>query len=130
MLPYGHARLIHVQIFLFRSLTLNEVLDILEDEDELCDVYMEPPDVRELTDEDSASEEDEQPERLCGNQLLAAAEIRRRRVADVSNKCKSDDDEPPTETARPPSKKAKKIRQEPLKWKVGEKKNGRIAFVS
>ena len=121
MLPYGHARVIHVQIFLFRSLTLNEALDILEDEDELCDVYMEPPDVRELTDEDSASEEDEQPERLCGNQLLAAAEIRRRRVADVSNKSKSDDDEPPTETARPPSKKAKKIPQEPLKWKIGEK---------
>ncbi|MPC48711.1 PiggyBac transposable element-derived protein 2 [Portunus trituberculatus] len=66
---------------------------------------MEPSDVRELTDEDSASEEDEQPERLCGNQLLAAAEIHRRRVADVSNKGKSDDDEPHTETARPPSKK-------------------------
>lgn len=62
----------------FRSLTFNEILDILDEEDEHCDVYIEPPDVRELTDEDSANE-DERPERLSRNQLLAEAKVRHHR---------------------------------------------------
>lgn len=62
----------------YRSLTFNEILDILDEEDEHCDVYMEPPDVHELIVEDSA-DEDERPEILSGNQLLSEAEIRHHR---------------------------------------------------
>ena len=83
----------------FRSLTFNEILDILEEEDELCDVYIEPPDVRELTDEDSA-DEDERPERLNGNQLLPEAEIRRHRNTLDNNEgetiAKIESNEPPS----------------------------------
>ncbi len=50
MLPYGHARIIHVQIFFVRSHILNESLDVLEEDDELCDVYTELSDVFELID--------------------------------------------------------------------------------
>ena len=42
----------------FRNLTVNEILDILNESDDE-DIYIEPPDTRELTDADSADSEDE-----------------------------------------------------------------------
>lgn len=45
--------------FFFRSLTFNEVLDILEEGEEPCDVYIEPSDVHVLTDEDSADNDED-----------------------------------------------------------------------
>ena len=39
--------------FICRDITLNEALDLLEDVNDACDLYIEPPDVAELTDEDS-----------------------------------------------------------------------------
>ncbi|QQP50802.1 Hypothetical protein FKW44_011932, partial [Caligus rogercresseyi] len=35
------------------GLTLNDILDLLEDETQDCDVIIEPPEVTELTDCDS-----------------------------------------------------------------------------
>ena len=42
----------------FRNLTVNEILDILNESDDE-DIYIEPPDTRELTDADSSDSEDE-----------------------------------------------------------------------
>ena len=68
----------------FKSLTANEILDILnESESEAeADIFIEPPDVKEITDEDSGN--DENPEKLkptclSGNQLRAKATLRRRK---------------------------------------------------
>ena len=63
----------------FRGLTLNEIVDHLNDYDDACDVYIEPPDYRDLSDEDSGGEDDnDEPDigHLSGNQLLASAKIR------------------------------------------------------
>lgn len=89
MATLGVPRRIHIDFmvsYLFvsshyrgKSLNLNEVLDILCQEDQGGDVFIEPPDVQELTDKDSGDEEDEKhrgPENLSGNQLLAPAEYR------------------------------------------------------
>lgn len=63
----------------YRGLTLNEILDYLNDDSKDCDVYIEPPDHRDVTDEDSAGEGEESVPNighLSGNQLLAPAELR------------------------------------------------------
>ena len=36
-----------------RNITGNDALDFVLDEQEPCDLYLEPPEVAELTDEDS-----------------------------------------------------------------------------
>ena len=41
------------------NLNLNQIFDILYDGDQQRDIFMEPPDVQELTDEDSGNEDDE-----------------------------------------------------------------------
>ena len=94
----------------FRGITLNEALDLLEDENEPCDLFVEPPDVAELTDEDSGEEEDFCVTNLTGSQLRAAAEIRYRKQhdepdperAETSNQASSSDKCLPT-------KKSKKV---------------------
>lgn len=71
----------------FRNLTVNDILDVL-DESADDDIYIEPPDPRELTDEDSADSEDENtqvPSALSGRQLLASAEIQQRNDEDISD---------------------------------------------
>ena len=103
----------------FRSLTFNEILDILEEDDELCDVYIEPPDVRELTDED------ERPGRLSGNQLLAEAEIRRHRNTLDNNEGETIAQ---IESNEPPSKKKKKTTWT-IKMEDRGRENGRLANV-
>ena len=58
---------------------MNEILDILNDDEQEGDVFMDPPDVRELTDVDSDDTEDESSHcsasHLSGNQLAASARI-------------------------------------------------------
>ena len=94
----------------FRGITLNEALDLLEDENEPCDLFVEPPDVAELTDGDSGEEEDFCVTNLPGSQLRAAAEVRYCKQHDepepdrakTSNQASSSDKCPPT-------KKSKKV---------------------
>lgn len=61
------------------GLTVKEVLDILfgEENENIEEVFMAPPDPNILTDEDSADEEEGgTPDNLSGKQLLADAEVR------------------------------------------------------
>ena len=62
----------------FCRITLQEMMDIL-DCNQIRDfnaaIYVEPPDVHELTDEDFGDEHDADINRLSGNQLRAPAII-------------------------------------------------------
>ena len=70
---------------LFRDITLNKALDLLEDVNDAYDLYVEAPDVAELTDEDSADEENFTMANLTGgNQLRSSAEIQFRTQRDES----------------------------------------------
>ena len=69
---------------LFRHIILNEALDLLEDVNDACDLYIEPPDVAELTDEDSGDEENFTMANLTGNQLRCLVEIQFRTQRDES----------------------------------------------
>ena len=71
----------------FRNLTVNEILDLLDESDDE-DIYIDTPYTHELTDEDSADSEDENihvPSPLNGRQLLASAEIQQRNDEDISD---------------------------------------------
>ena len=60
-------------------MSLNEILDILEDSDGEEDIYILLLDANELADIDSADSENEEtyiPQRLPANLLLAASELR------------------------------------------------------
>ena len=66
-----------IHLFLiFSGITLNEALNLLEDEKGTCDLFIEPPDVAELTDEDFGDKEEFFAANLTGNQFCAAAEIK------------------------------------------------------
>ena len=69
---------------LFRDITLNEALGFFEDVNDACDLYIEPPDVAELTDEDSGDKENFTMANLTGNQLCSSAEIQFRTQRDES----------------------------------------------
>lgn len=85
---------------------LNEILDILEDDDDPCDVYIEPPSVHELTDDDSADkDEDVGPARLSENKLLANAELRRHERNSHKEENETVDS---TSISEPPKKKQRK----------------------
>ena len=62
----------------FCRITLQEVMDML-DCNQIRDfntaIFVEPPDVHELTDEDSGDEDDADTNRSSGNQLRAPAII-------------------------------------------------------
>lgn len=67
-----------------RPLTMDQILNIVENENDPADIYIEPPKVHELTDEDSADENSAThagPDNLSGNQLRAAAEVKIRHTA-------------------------------------------------
>ncbi|XP_054729248.1 piggyBac transposable element-derived protein 3-like [Anastrepha obliqua] len=65
-----------------KSLKLHEIEDELEQWDDAQDVYIEPPEVAEYTDEDSADEDSGGfIDNLTGRQLLATAEIVTRRTS-------------------------------------------------
>lgn len=80
MLPNGNARRSRYLFFAFnyrRGFTLEEALEIAYSEDlDVANIYIEPPDTSQLTDEDSA-EEDEGGllDNLSSNQLRAPAEM-------------------------------------------------------
>ena len=63
---------------------MNEALDLLEDVNVACDLYIDPPDVAELTDEDSGDEENFSMANLTGSQLRSSAEIQFRTQRDES----------------------------------------------
>jgi DNA excision repair protein ERCC-6 len=69
-----------VFLFHFRPLNLVEILDLLENDDETdgtpCEIFIEPPEVNQLTDEDSDKEDGVNYNCLSRNQLLAPAERR------------------------------------------------------
>lgn len=90
-------------------MNLNEILDILDEDQQ--DVFIEPPDVHELTDEDSSNEDEKQtgPENLSGNQLRAPAQLSHRDLGDES----ADDVD-----LLPPSQKKKKITEKKQKVKT------------
>ena len=87
MLPYGHISNIWIHSLpLHRILNMNEVLDLLGETGN-NDIYMEPPEPHQLTDEDSADSGDEatyMPSTLCGNQLRAPAELGRKKGKQLS----------------------------------------------
>ncbi|XP_069694295.1 transcription factor TFIIIB component B'' homolog [Periplaneta americana] len=61
-----------------RPLSLNEILDIIENDDVsgVFDIYIEPPDCGVVSDEDNAKEDEGgNIEDLCGKQLKAPAEL-------------------------------------------------------
>ncbi|XP_072400597.1 uncharacterized protein [Diabrotica undecimpunctata] len=61
----------------FRGITLQEALDIAyESNNEVTDIYIQPPDCQDLTDEDSGDEDEGGTvENLSSRQLLAPAEV-------------------------------------------------------
>ncbi|XP_072380790.1 uncharacterized protein [Diabrotica undecimpunctata] len=61
----------------FRGITLQEALDIAyESDNEVTDIYIQPPDCQDLTDEDSGDEDEGGTvENLSSRQLLAPAEV-------------------------------------------------------
>ena len=73
---------------------MNEILDILEnDDDNNCDIYIEPPNEGNVTDEDSGNDDAGTPlypENLSGNQLLAPAELRYRNKSDIEDEVEED----------------------------------------
>lgn len=87
------------------SLTLAEIVDELEnkEDNDILDVYIEPPDVAECTDQDSASEDEGGfIENLSGRQLRAPAVIR---VA--SPELVNIQEDEPVDTPCPPNKRRK-----------------------
>lgn len=60
---------------------MNEILDMLMEDDDEQEIYIEPPDVRDLTDEDSGDENLDgncNADKLSRGQLMAPAELRPR----------------------------------------------------
>ncbi|XP_045105487.1 piggyBac transposable element-derived protein 2-like [Portunus trituberculatus] len=95
-----------------RGLNLNEILDLLNEEDEPGDIFIEPPEVQNLTDEDSGNEDEKNgigPENLNGNQLQATAELR--------VKGSEEDQLPPRKKQKSSSTKKQKTK---IKWTKNE----------
>ncbi len=66
----------HLKIFLyFSSRSRNEILNVLEQDDDIQDIYIELLDVQDVTDEDSGDDDNFQISNLSGNQLRAPAHI-------------------------------------------------------
>ena len=101
-------------------------MDILEnDENVNYDIYFEPPNEGNVTDEDSGNDEAGTalyPENLSGNQLLAPAELRYRNKSDIEDEV--DEDRQPTRKKRRISKEA----PAKPKWKKEAKLLGEAPF--
>ena len=96
---------------LFRDITLNEVLDLLEDVNDACDLYIEPSDVADLTDEDSGDKEKFTMANLTGSQLGSSAEIQFRTQRDESFVERAETSNQSSSQTAGPSRKKKKIFQ-------------------
>ncbi len=78
VLQICNASEIWVHLYFFaRPLTMKEMLEYLEEDEATTsqDIFIEPPDVHELTDEDSGDEEQPHIDNLTGNKLQACAHI-------------------------------------------------------
>ena len=84
---HGIHRRMDCLFFLFffvfwKNLTLSEIFRLLEDEENTCDVFIQPPDANELIDKDSGKKGESerlQTKNFPGNKLLAPAELSQRR---------------------------------------------------
>lgn len=98
---------------------MNEIMDILEnDDDNNCDIYIEPPNEGNVTDEDSGNDDAGTPlypENLSGNQLLAPAELRYRNKSDIEDEVEED-----MQPARKTKRTSKEAPVKP-KWKKEDK---------
>ena len=105
---------------------MNEILDILENDDnDDCDIYIEPPYCGNVTDEDSGNEEAGtalHPANLSGNQLLAPAELRYRNQNEVEDEVE--------EVTQSNSKKRRTSKEVPAKpkWKKEDNLLGQAPF--
>ena len=83
---------------------------MLEDVNDACDLYIEPPNVAELTDEDSGDDENFSMANLTGNQLRSSAEIQFHTHRDESFVEKAEtSNQSSSPTAGPSRKKKKKL---------------------
>ena len=90
---------------------MNDVLDkIVAEDDSPAEFYIEPPDVHELTDEDSGDDDNFAPANLNGNQLLSPATFRQNKSSYVSQEKKGN--QPPTKKAKICKLKAKDVVKE------------------
>ena len=117
---------INISVFLFfrkKLLTVNEALDHLDELEKAEDFYIEPPDVGNLTDEDSGDEDEQNvfhPECLSGNQLSAPAEFKVSRDDDDSGEeLQANDKE---EQEEQPKAKKRKVTQSSVKIKWNKSK--------
>lgn len=119
--------LINFFFFVFQKkklLIVNEALDLLEELDDVKDLYIEPPDISNLTDEDSGPEDEGtvfHPESLSRNQLLAPAELR----ASHHEEEDKEDEESLVEqnkTRKKPIRKKHKLSETSAKIKWGKNK--------
>ncbi|XP_045105644.1 piggyBac transposable element-derived protein 3-like [Portunus trituberculatus] len=94
--------------------------------DDVKDLYIEPPDVSNLTDEDSGPEDEGtvfHPESLSGNQLLAPAEFRAsRREEDEEEEEDEESLVEQNETRKKPTRKKRKVSETFAKIKWGKNK--------
>lgn len=87
MFPIGNSGLewdgVHLYEFIYFRLSVSELIDILAMEDDVLgsEISLLPPEWS-LSDEDSGDEDDNNLERLSGNQLLAEAEASVRKIID------------------------------------------------
>lgn len=98
-------------------MNLNEILDILHEDDEPNGIFIEPPDVHYLTDEDSGDEDDDSkrgPENLSGNQLRAPAHFGHSSTDDQM------DDEMDLLPPQKKTKKGKKTKKKTIEWSQKE----------
>ncbi|XP_045135932.1 uncharacterized protein LOC123518927 [Portunus trituberculatus] len=116
-----------------KILTVNEALDLLEEMDDVKDLYIEPPDVSNLTDEDSGPEDEGtvfHPESLSGNQLLAPAEFRAsRREEDEEEEEDEESLVEQNETRKKPTRKKRKVSETSAKIKWGRIREQRLKQV-
>ena len=108
-------------IFRRKQLNVNEALDLLDDMDKAEDLFIEPPEVSSLTDEDSGGEEDGavfSPGCLSGNQLLAPAEFRASRCDNTEREEESSDELQQEASGDSQKKRKRKVTQtcEKIKW--------------
>ena len=74
---------------------MNEILNLLEEDNDVRDIFIQPPEEGDDTDEDSGKEDSEtslNPNNLSGNQLRAPAEFRvtSKTVLDDTHFCSND----------------------------------------
>ena len=103
---------------------MNEILDILENDEADYDVYVEPLDEGNVTDEDSGDDEDPAmklgPEHLSGKQLSAPAGLRYWNKKDIEDKDEEDEE---NEGNEEPMRKMRRVWKKPPVKPKGKKED-------